>query len=234
MTKLVAIDNKNHRNLKVDASKAELHGAQVHLIPAVLPEFTNLAAQYPLVLTKNGDTGQFVCVAMLGFEANENLFWQDGQWQAIYLPLQIQRQPFFVGDADSEQVVCIDLDSPTLSSGEGETLFADDGTESEYFRQAKERLAHLLHGESVNQSFIEKIIELELLQPLSLEITFVNQTTRRLNGLYTIDKSKLAALAGEQVLALHQSGYLEAIYTMITSLGQIYALIDKKNKRLNA
>ena len=102
MTKLVAIDNKNHRNLKVDASKAELHGAQVHLIPAVLPEFTNLAAQYPLVLTKNGDTGQFVCVAMLGFEANENLFWQDGQWQGIYLPLQIQRQPFFVGDADSE------------------------------------------------------------------------------------------------------------------------------------
>ena len=75
MAQLVAIDNKNHLNLTVDAAKAELHGAGLHLVPAVMSEFTNMAVHYPLVITKNADTGQFVVAAMLGFEAGENLFW---------------------------------------------------------------------------------------------------------------------------------------------------------------
>ena len=83
MAQLVAIDNKNHLNLKVDAAKAELHGEGLHLVPAVMSEFTSMAVQYPLVITKNADTGQFVVAAMLGFESGENLFWRDGQWQGL-------------------------------------------------------------------------------------------------------------------------------------------------------
>ena len=74
MTKLVAVDNKNHLNTRVDLSKIEQHGADLQLVPVVLSEFINLAIQYPIVLTKNGNTGQFVISAMLGFESNENLF----------------------------------------------------------------------------------------------------------------------------------------------------------------
>ena len=59
MTKLVAINPKEHHSLTVDPTKAEIHGAQTHLIPAVVAEFSNLATQYPIVLAKNGDTGQF-------------------------------------------------------------------------------------------------------------------------------------------------------------------------------
>jgi len=246
MTNLVAIDNKIHKNVRIDSNKAELHGAELHMIPVVLSEFVNLAVQYPIVLTKNGDTGQFICIAMLGFKPYENLFWQNGQWQGLYLPLQIQRQPFFVGNVDvenseqgvkSNQVVCVDFDSPTIVENchdktEGEPLFTENGVETEFFQQAKARIAQLLQGEVANQHFIDKLKELDLLQPLSVEISFVNQEKTRLNGLYTIDKEKLAALTEQKVFALHQAGFLEAIYTMIASLGQIYALIDKKNKRL--
>ena len=246
MTNLVAIDNKIHKQVRIDSNKAELHGAELHLIPVVLSEFVNLAVQYPIVLTKNGDTGQFICVAMLGFKPHENLFWQHEQWQGLYLPLQIQRQPFFVGNVDvknteqgisSQQVVCVDFDSPTIvenchNKNQGEPLFTDDGSETEFFQQAKARLAQLLQGEVTNKHFIEQLNELNLLQPLSVEISFINQEKTRLNGLYTIDKEKLSALSEQNVFTLHQAGFLEAIYTMIASLGQIYALIDKKNKRL--
>lgn len=246
MTNLVAIDNTIHKDVRIESNKAELHGADLHMIPVVLSEFVNLAVQYPIVLTKNGDTGQFICVAMLGFKANENLFWKNDQWQGLYLPLQIQRQPFFVGNVDvesseqgakSQQVVCVDFDSPTIVENchdktQGEALFTDDGVETEYFQQAKVRIAQLLQGEVANQHFIDKLKELDILQSLSVEINFVNQEKTRLNGLYTIDKEKLAALSEPNVFALHQTGFLEAIYTMIASLGQIYALIDKKNKQI--
>jgi len=234
MTNLVAIDNKNHKDITVDGSKAEMHGANVNLIPVVVPEFSNLATQYPIVITKNGDTGQFVFAAMLGLETNENLFWQDEQWQGLYLPLQIQRQPFFVGEMNNEQIMCIDLESPTLSSNDGVAIFNSDGSDSEYLQDAKEKLALLLQGELQNIELIDAITSLDLLQPLSVEITLVNEQSCRLNGLYTIDNAKLAALGDAQVVNLHRQGQLDSIYTMITSLGQIYGLIDKKNKQVSA
>ncbi|OUS23454.1 peptide ABC transporter permease [Thalassotalea sp. 42_200_T64] len=245
MAKLVAIDHNVHKNLRINPAKAELHGAELNLIPAVVAEFTNLAVQYPIVLTKNGDTGEFVCTAMFGFEADENLFWQNGQWRGVYLPLQIQRQPFFIGDSvddtsknSGDFVVCIDVESPTIakvtaaSQSEYQTLFTEAGEDSQYFQHAKQCLGQLLQGEIDNNKLITALKELDLLQPLSLEITFVNEQSTRLNGLYSINQEKLAALSNEQIVMLHQKNLLQPIYTMITSLGQIYALIERKNASL--
>lgn len=237
MAQLVVIDNKNHLKLKIDVNKAEQHGAMLNLVPAVMSEFINMAVQYPLVITKHADTGQFVFAAMLGFEAGENLFWQDEQWQGLYLPLQIRRQPFFVNNVDEngakgDYVVCFDRDSPTISSDGGQTLFDENGKETEYFQQAKACLAQLLRGEVDNKRLLEHLEKMELLQVMKMEITFANQQSTTLNGLYTIDQGKLASLSAENISILHSEGLLQAIYTLITSLGQMHHLIDLKNKML--
>ena len=36
------------------------------LAPAFLGEFRSLACEFPIVLTKDGETGQFLCAALLG------------------------------------------------------------------------------------------------------------------------------------------------------------------------
>ncbi len=236
MTQLVVIDNKNHLKLKIDSNKAEQHGANLHLIPAVMSEFINIAVQYPLVITKNADTGQFVIAAMLGFEAGENLFWREEQWQGLYLPLQIRRQPFFVSNTDKnsdkgDYVICFDSNSPTISHDDGQGLFDDNGEESEYFQQAKSCLAQLLRGEVDNKRLLTHLEEMDLLQVMKMEITFANQQTTKLNGLYTIDQDKLANLSADRIANLHSEGLLQAIYTLITSLGQMHHLIDLKNKK---
>ena len=243
MASLVAVDNKSHKDIKINTSLVDAHGKNLHLVPAVVAEFTHLALQQPIVLTKNGETGQFVFAAMFGFGDKENLFWQDEQWQGIYLPLQIQRQPFFIGEVpgklgkekkrvNEEFSVCIDTDSPAISRTEGESLFTAIGKETPYFEQAKNCLAKIMQGELDNQLLIEQLQEMALIQPISLEITFINQQKTRLNSLYTIDKDKLAALNNEKISKLHQLGLLLPIYIMIASLGQVYSLIDKKNKQL--
>jgi len=241
MTRLVTINNKTHLKLKIDPRKAEIHGAKLHLIPAVLSEFSDLAVQYPILLAKNEDNGQFTFSAMFGFKAGENLYWQHNTWQGLYLPLQIRRQPFFTAskDADGQQTndntyaVCIDMDSPTVTAEGDAALFNDSGLDSDYFQQAKTVLMQLIKGEKRNTELIKHLLKMDLIQPLSLEITFVNQQSTTLNGLYTINQEKLAKLNNKQVLTLHQEGFLSAIHTMITSLGQVHGLIDKKNQQLS-
>jgi len=239
MASLVAINNETHLHLKVSPEKAERHGSELHLIPVVPSEFINLAVQYPIVLTKNGDTGQFVFAAMLGFETGENLFWQNEQWQGLYLPLHIRRQPFFVSSKNDQQqgndeyAIFIDSKSPTIevNSGEGERVFNDEGIDTEYFQQAKACLAQLIIGEKESQKLLAILQEMELIQTLSLEVTFADQHSTNLSGLYTIDEEKLAQVSDEQIVKLHKRGWLPAIYSMSSSLGQIHALIDLKNKK---
>jgi len=246
MANLIAIDPIAHKNLTIDPSKAELHGAELNLIPAVVAEFNHLAVQYPIVITKNEETGAFVFAAMLGFEVNENLFWQQGKWSGVYIPLQLQRQPFFVGNLEENSVnnnsdypVCIDMESPAVipsnsastASNENQLLFNEVGQDSEYFQQIKQCLAQLLQGEVENDNLITVLKNFDLIQPLSLEITFENGKNTRLNGLYTIDQKKLAQLTAEQIVTLHQQHLLQPIYAIITSLGQIYPMIELKNKQ---
>lgn len=241
MANLVAVDNKNHRKVQIDTSKLTLHGAELNMVPVVMSEFSSAAVQYPLAITKNGDTGEFVCIALLGFEAGENLFWHNDEWQGLYLPLQIRRQPFFVGNTNTtnkaqaesvDHIVCIDSQSPAITYEGGMALFDERGLDTDYFQQAKACLAQLLTGEDDNKILIENLQNMGLLQPLSLKITFTNQTSTRLNGLYTINKEALARLTDEQILQLHSLGLLAAIHTLINSLGQVQTLIDLENQRL--
>ena len=255
MTNLVAVDNQHHRAIKIDLNKRELHAEALHSIPVVLSEFTHVALQYPIVLTKNVDTGQFVFVALFGFEFGENLFFQEKQWQGFYLPLQLRRQPFFVGDPaknsdieihNNDYVICIDNDSPTIVVENSlaamddiivensQRLFDDNGLDSAYFKETKACLAELLRGEADNKLLLENLQKMDLLTSMSLEITFENNTSTRLKGLYTIDQEKLSKLSDQQLLTLHQLGLLPPIYTMINSLGQINALIALKNQQLSS
>lgn len=241
MANLVAVDNKNHRKVQIDPHKLALHGATLNMVPVVMSEFSSAAVQYPLAITKNGETGKFVCIALLGFERGENLFWENGEWQGLYLPLQIRRQPFFVATPDTgneaqadsvDHLVCIDSQSPAITNKGGMALFDERGLDTDYFQQAKACLAQLLTGEADHKNLIENLQNMDLLQSLSLKITFKNQTSTRLNGLYTVNKEALAKLTDAQVLQLHQLGLLGAIQTLINSLGQVQTLIDLKNQRL--
>lgn len=246
MANLVAVQPALHQHLLVVPSQIDTHAAGQNLIPLIPAELSHVATQLPVVLAKNGQTGQFVLAALTGFAVQENLMLEQGHWQGIYLPLQIQRQPFFVGKATpdaADYVVCIDLDSPaTLFSTErlgaqqlpadAEALFNADGSETAYYRDAKLKLAQLLQGEQQRELLLSELLALRLLQPMSLEITFADQSTTKLNGLYTIDEQQLAQLPAEHLVRLHQQGLLGAVYAILGSAAQIYGLIARKNKQL--
>jgi hypothetical protein len=233
MTNFVALHNQLHQSLRIDTQQIEAVGATNNMVPVVISEFLRLVVHYPIVFTKSSENGNFLCVSLLGFEPGENLFWINSQWQSIYTPLNIMRQPFFIGQENNQTLICIDTDSSTLKTGQGEPIFDSMGKETDYLQKIKSRLAELLDGESRTRDFIKALLELNLIMPMALDISFANAQQQRVQGLYTINEERLAQLDADQLIHLQEQGYLQPIYTMIASLGQIYALIQKKNERLS-
>lgn len=232
MAQLVSLDPQVHRQIRIDTRLVEVAGAALNMVPVVLTEFLKLVVEYPIAFTKDKDTGRFVCVALFGLHDHENLFVDDGKWHAIYVPLQVARQPFFLGDAPNDEfVVCLDVEHGSIAADTGEFLFDAEGNETPYLDSVKQALAELLTGEALTQQFIETLVGLKLLLPMQLEITFENQQSTEVAGLYTIDEGRLAELAADEIAGLHAQGYLGPIYTMLASLGHIYRLIDMRNKR---
>lgn len=235
MVKLVALNNQQHRKLRVDPAKIEEQGADLHMVPVVTSEFLKLVVHFPILFTKNAETGQFVSVCLMGLEEGENLFWQGGKMHCIYTPLNITRHPFFVGQDEQsgdQYVLCIDEQSEVLSELHSEALFDEQGQATDYLQKAQARLAELINGEQASHDFIEVIKQMDLMVPLSLDITYADGESRKIKGVYSVDEEKLANLDGEKLTLLRDAGYLSLIYTQLASLGQIYNLIDKKNQRL--
>ncbi len=237
MARLMALNPTLHAKLCVKSNVIEAQCAQERLIPVVLSEFLRLSIEYPIVVTKNNETGKFTCVSIFGFEKGENLFWVNNTWEAIYKPLNIRRQPFFIGNnSQSKQqsrddfVICFDTKSKRLSDSEGEQLFQQKtGAPSLYLEEIKATLAELLDGETPTVDFLRVLVDLNLLRPLSLDFSFDNGESQRVQGLYAIDENVLNALSDEQILFLHQKSYLSLIYNMISSLGHFYHLLNRKN-----
>ncbi|WP_269518670.1 SapC family protein [Alteromonas sp. BMJM2] len=235
MTNMVAINNQHHANLRI-TEHAHTQGANQHLVPIVTSEINKLIVHYPVVLTKFDDTGKFGLSALLGFEEGENLFWQQGRWEAVYVPAQIDRLPFFIGSEQQSDtvnhVLCVDMDNAAVNESEGSALFDNTGEPTAFLAEKQQILAQLLDGESQNQMFIETLQSLNLITPITLDITFENGANTSITGLYTVDEEKLGALSANAITRLHTEGWLQTIYTLAASNAQIYALIDKKNKAI--
>lgn len=235
MDHIKTVSKAAHRDLRIVRAKADGMAAQSRMIPLVTSEFVKAAVQYPILLTKNAATGQFICTALCGFEDGENLFWREGAWDAIYVPLNVARQPFFLGAPEAgggDYVLCIDTSADCISHDTGEALFAPDGTESAYLRQMQQALRQLAVGERETAGFIQAVLDYGLLTDVALEIKFADGEQCRVQGLYTIDEAKLDGLSAEALLDLRAKGYLPLIYAMVVSVGQIYALIQRKNAAL--
>lgn len=237
MSHFVALNPHQHNQLKIRPDKVAQTGAQEHTVPVVLSEFSDLIIQYPIVFTKDAETGQFICSALLGFEEGENLFWRNERWEGLYIPAHIQRRPFYIGQQHDEEgdhhMVCIDTDSTAVSDEDGEPLFDDKGQPTTLMADKQELLALLLEGKQQTRAFIKALVELDLLTPISLDIGFVDNSHKKVEGIYTIDEDRLANLYGETVAMLHERGFLAPAYTMLASHAHIYDLINRKNARLS-
>lgn len=240
MANHVLLDNVTHKDLKIKAVYAAGCGYDLNLTGALPVEFGQLQREYPLFFIKNAETGHFAAIALLGFAEGENLYLGDNGWDADYLPLTIQRQPFLIGFQEQDvdgvptevPVVNVDLDHPSASNMEGEPVFLPHGGESPYLERINSILATIHQGHKASESLSQLLVGLELIESLTVDIEFKDGSKHSLAGLYTINEEKLRKLNADGLAALHEKGHLQDIFMMLASLANVGALIDRKNRRL--
>ena len=239
MSNYVILSPSAHKNTKVITERGAVYGDQVKYAVTYPLEFRNIQSSYPIFFSKSSETGEFFPVALLGFENNENLFLSDTGWDAAYIPMMVERQPFLIGFQTSDEVeegkkpvVSIDMDSPKVSEDQGEALFTEDEQPTEFLKSMMIRLEALHQGYEHNKGFIVSLAAIDLLEPFTLEITLDDGSTNQLLGFYTINEPKLAGLDGDTLADLNTKGYLQPIYMAVASHARVRALIEKKNALL--
>lgn len=241
MSNLTAINNSTHRALRIAAARAAAPFANVNVVSVIPREFVRLVAHYPIFFAKSSENGQFEPAAVLGFQQGENLFLNDGLWDSTYVPLQIQRQPFALlprqtvaPGAPPSLDVALDMSSPHLQTQEGERLFQEDGQPSQYLQNITSMLSVLVTGARESYAFTAKLAELDLIEPVRIDIEFFDRTQTKLEGLYWIAAAKLKTLPAAQLAELRDLEYLEWLYFQMASVAHVSVLVSRKNRRIAA
>lgn len=228
MTQIVPLNKETYSTLKVDGRASAAYGDNQRFVQVIVKEFPHLVVHYPILFSKDPQTGQFFCGAMLGFDERENLFLEDWQQRDFYRPLYLQRGPFYANGPE----LAIDLDDPRVGVESGKSLFTEQGTPSRYLQSIIWAFQDLQAGTEMTRLFIARMLELKLIEPVDVEVEFDDGSMRRCIGLYTIDQDMLSRLDDSIVLELFRRGYMRLIHYMIASLKQVPVMARKKNSRL--
>jgi hypothetical protein len=226
MSNVVLLDSQSHRKLRVHAKAGAHYGDNQRFVPVVVNEFHALAMHYPILFSKDADTGQFYCGAMLGFDSGENLFLEEHRASSAYRPLNLQRGPFVTAGSD----LAIDLDHPRVASSGDQELFTEAGEPSAYLQSVMGLMRELRPGLERTRIFIDTLMSLKLIEPMTIAARFDDGSSREFTGLYTIDRNQLKQLADPAVLDLFRRGYLQLIYLMLASRDHVSALAQRKNR----
>lgn len=202
-------------------------------------EFEDVQREFPIFIRKD-DRGEYVAVALLGFDKGENLFLEGGQWISNYVPAVHRRGPFFLGPKKTDQAgessaalaVHVDLDDPRVGAEGGEPLFKEHGGNSAYLDHVTRTLGVIRDGLAAAPQMFAMLDELGLIQPIEVEVQLDDGKSYRLPSFFTVGADQFQALGGAQLERLNRSGLLAATIFIRSSLPNINRLIDLKKRAM--
>jgi hypothetical protein len=224
MTNIVPLNKETHRFLKVDTRASHAHDNK-RFTPVMVTEFPRLVVHYPILFSKDANTGRFYCGVLLGFDEGENLFLQEWTEREFYRPLTLQRGPFYAQGRE----VAIDLDDPRVGSEGGQPIFTDHGQPTKFLQSIIWAFQDLAPGLETTRIFVERLTELNLIEPVDIEVECGDRSVRHCVGLYTVNEETLSRLPDVTVVELYRRGYLRLMHMMLASLKHFPLMARKKN-----
>ena len=227
----VPVTKEAHQNKKIKPVRTFAFASEIHMVSVMMHEFLNAATVYPIVFLEDTDQDIFRPMALLGLEPNVNLYIdKDGNWKAPYIPAIIRRYPFALAKTqnDDQYTVCIDEASEAVNEEEGQPLYNDDGTIGPVMEQVKQYLTGLQQMEVMTTQFCKFLKDKYMFTPLNMQVREA-ETLKRLTGAYAIHEERLNNLPDKEFLEFRTNNYLSAIYSHLTSLGQINRLFELRN-----
>jgi hypothetical protein len=94
--------------------------------------------------------------------------------------------------------------------------------------------ATLVSGSKEAYAFTGRLAELDLIEPVRIDIEFVDGSETKMQGLYWIAAAALKALPAAQLAELRDREFLEWMYFQMASLAHVSALVARKNRLLSS
>jgi len=224
---------KEHRVLVPRASKIPPPFRALNALPVSIVEFQLVARDYPIVFVTANAGESYAAFAVLGLEAERNLFlMSDNTWdKRAYLPAYVRRYPFCMstitvdGQLREERLVCVEQKA---LRDKGDRLFDDAGVPlPDWDRQQKlliEYEADLLRTNEMCATLASH----GLLEPFTMQAQPNAGTPLALSGMTRVAEQRLAELESEKIRALMQRGYLAQIYAHMASMGNFQRLLNRR------
>lgn len=238
MPNFALVNKEEHTDLRINTGHGAELGDNVQLAMTFPFEFRNVQACYPILFRKAGD-GEFTPVALFGFEKDENLFLNESGWDANYIPVMIKKEPFLIGtqgggkDEEEARVLSLDLDSPRVNKTEGEALFGALGEMTQYLESQAALLEVIYKGHRQNQLFVKALLDQDLLESVTMDITLKDGSRNSLLGFYAINEEKIPDLSAETLHLLNRNDMLMPLFMVLASMSNIQQLIHLKNQGLD-
>lgn len=208
-----------HGTIRIGPRPDPVYGARHNHAVLGASEIVHAAADFPLLLMKDGETGAFNIVALFGFAPGQNRYVINGHWQATWLPGAMLRYPFY-RDENAPHGLAIDEACGLLHAAQGEALFID-GQPTRFTTHIAQTIAALVDDIAAAQALAKTFAANALVRPLEMILTDASGHENQIDGLYGIGQQALDALSDSAVLSLHRSGALRAANVMAASLGQL-------------
>jgi len=233
------LNNIEHQSLTVDTRPLAEYGAHVNRVLALSAEFADLHKEFPILLQRNGKTGEIQAHAILGLDKDENLFIDDNRWHTNYVPAVVARGPFSIGLQRREQngsevvepVIMVDEDNPRIKGDQGVDVFTGVGGEAAYLQNVKRVLQVIDTGLKMDKVLYSLLQEFDLLEPVKITISLDADTHYKFISYYTVTEEKIATLSGDALARFNALGLLGPIFFLLSSLGNFQQLIDLKRAR---
>ena len=212
---------------------------ELNAIPVSYTEFNIAYRDYPLVFSSGDEGKTFAPVAVLGLQAQENLFALDDGWApGTYLPAYVRRYPFCMARVtldsveQSERLICIEK-ACLVEEGraEGEAMFDDKAEALPQWTTIEKLLQEYEADLERTREMCGILADYGLLEPFSLQATFNAGGAMQLTGMFRVDEKKLEFLNANQHKNLIKKGIMGKIYTHLLSLDNFARLLDRKAAR---
>jgi SapC protein len=233
------LNNVAHKDLRVIVRYGAQFGDNIGTVLVFPTEYVDVQREYPIFFRKDAATGEYQSVALLGFEKNENLSLRDdGRWEGSYVPGVLARGPFLIGFQEREAggelikdpMIHIDIEDPRVSRTEGHPVFLPQGGNSPYLEYISKILAGIREGIEISKAMFAIYTELDLIEPVKLEVRPSEEENYSVVGLHTINQQKLRNLDGAALARLNRLGFLEGAFLVVNSTSNVRRLIALKQR----
>ncbi|SOB86539.1 SapC protein [Sphingomonas guangdongensis] len=229
----VQINNIDHAALRVHPRGGGAFGDAANQALVLPAEIEEVQREFAVVFRRRG--AELKAYALLGFDADENLFLQDDRWTSRYVPATHRRGPFSIGvspGGEGTPMIHVDLDDARVGDPDGLPLFLEHGGNAPYLEHVSGVLRLLYEGLQTAPQAWAALDEAGLLSPVTLSVDVSEERRYTVPDVLVVDVERLAALSGEPLEHLHRSGLLRLAILAAASLGNIQGLIARKRALL--